>query len=287
MSLRALFLGLTFVILWSSAFTAARVAVAYAPPFTILSLRFLIAGVFAVGLAALLGQSMRFSAAQWRAIVIFGICQNALYLGLNFVAMQTIEASLATIIASTLPLIVAAAGAAMGERLRPLAIIGLIAGFLGALIIMGGRLDTGGNGTGIALAVAGVTALAAATLVLRSAMPSGNMLMVVGAQMLVGSIALFPASLALETWEITWSWQLVTAFAYMVFLPGLAATLIWFELVRLIGPTRAATFHFLNPFFGVLIAATLLSEPLVSRDMVGVAIIMAGILAVQMSRTRR
>jgi probable blue pigment (indigoidine) exporter len=71
-------------------------------------------------------------AAQWRATVIFGICQNALYLGLNFVAMQTVEASLAAIIASTLPLLVAvAAWAVFGERLRPLAVAGLLAGFAG------------------------------------------------------------------------------------------------------------------------------------------------------------
>jgi probable blue pigment (indigoidine) exporter len=44
---------------------------------------------------------LRLTKAQWRAVLIFGICQNALYLGLNFVAMQTVEASLAAIIASS------------------------------------------------------------------------------------------------------------------------------------------------------------------------------------------
>ena len=44
--------------------------------------------------------------AQWRAVVILGLCQNALYLGLNWVAMQWIEAGLASIIAATMPLIV-------------------------------------------------------------------------------------------------------------------------------------------------------------------------------------
>ena len=48
------------------------------------------------------------------------------------------------------------------------------------------------------------------------------------------------------------------AFAYQIFVPGLAATLLWFALVKRIGAVRAATFHFLNPFFGVVIAALLL-----------------------------
>ena len=62
------------------------------------------------------------------------------------------------------------------------------------------------------------------------------------------------------------------------------ATMIWFVLVRQVGATRAATFHFLNPFFGVATAAMILGEPVTVRDVVGVAIIMGGILAVQVAR---
>ena len=67
-------------------------------------------------------------------------------------------------------------------------------------------------------------------------------------------------------------------------MPGLLATFVWFLLVGRIGATRAATFHFLNPFFGVAIAALLLGESLGPRDIMGVVIIAAGILAVQISR---
>jgi drug/metabolite transporter (DMT)-like permease len=77
---------------------------------------------------------------------------------------------------------------------------------------------------------------------------------------------------------------MVAAFWYTVLVPGLAATMIWFVLVGRIGATRAATFHFLNPFFGVAIAALVLGERVTSRDLAGVAIVMAGILAVQLSR---
>ena len=55
---------------------------------------------------------------------------------------------------------------------------------------------------------------------------------------------------------------LVLAFAYTTLVPGLAATVVWFWLVNRIGATRAATFHFLNPFFGVAVAAAFLGETL-------------------------
>ena len=105
--------------------------------------------------------------------------------------------------------------------------------------------------------------------------------------MLVGSIVLFPASLMFETWHVTWSWPLILAFSYTTLVPGLAGTVIWFLLVERIGPTRAASFHFLNPFLGIAIAALVIHETLTLRDIFGVAIITAGIVAVQFSQRRR
>jgi drug/metabolite transporter (DMT)-like permease len=285
MDIRAVLMGLAFAFMWSSAFTSARIIVADAPPVAALALRFLISGLIGVGIALALGQSWRLTPAQWRATVIFGICQNALYLGLNFVAMQTVEASVAAIVASTLPLLVAvAAWAVFGETLRPLGIAGLVAGFAGTALIMGSRISGGIDLHGLILCVGGVLALTLATLSVRGASSGGNLLMIVGLQMLVGSAVLAPVALATETLTVNWTWELIAAFVYTTLIPGLAATVVWFMLVNRIGATRAATFHFLNPFFGVAVAAALLGERLGPADIAGVAIIAAGILAVQVSR---
>ncbi len=286
MDFRALFMGLAFALMWSSAFTSARIIVAHAPPLGASAVRFLIAGVIAVSIARALGQSWRLSTSQARLTVIFGICQNALYLGLFFVAMQTVEASLAAIIASTMPLLVALAGVLIqGNRLPRLGGAGLVAGFAGVALIMGNRLQAGDvDPVGVAYCVVGVLALTFATLSVRGAASGGNVLMIVGLQMLVGSAVLFPVSALIETWQVDWSWQLIAAFSYTVVVPGLVATVVWFLLVQRIGAVKAATFHFLNPFFGVATAAILLGERLGPWDVVGVLIIMLGILAVQLSR---
>jgi drug/metabolite transporter (DMT)-like permease len=125
MNVRAILLGLVFVIIWSSAFTSARIIVLYSSPLAALSIRFLISGLIGVLIALFLGQNFKLTKSQWRATLIFGLCQNALYLGLNFVAMQSIEASLAAIIASTMPLMVAFAGwLFVSERLSSSGIVG-------------------------------------------------------------------------------------------------------------------------------------------------------------------
>lgn len=285
MDIRAIGMGLLFALIWSSAFTSARIIVADASPLMISSLRFAIAGTIGVIIARALGQSWHLTPAQWRATIIFGLCQNALYLGLNFTAMTTIEASLASIIASTMPLIVALLGwAAKGEKLSPMGTIGLIVGFGGVLLIMAGRLSNGVDLFGVLLCVIGALALAIATLAVRNASSGGNVIMIVGLQMYVGAITLFFASLIFETWTVNWNPKMLTAFIYTILAPGLFATWIWFALVARIGAVKAATFHFLNPFFGVAIAAMILGEKLGFWDIVGVAVICAGILAVQLSK---
>ena len=288
MDIRAILMGFAFAFMWSSAFSSARMIVMDAPPMTALAFRFLISGLIAVGIALALGQSWRLTPGQRRATIVFGLCQNALYLGLNFVAMQWVEASLAAIIASTMPLLVAFAGWILfRERLPKLGTFGLIAGFAGVALIMSARLGQADiNLFGVGLCGLGALALTIATLMARSASSGGNVLMVVGLQMLVGSAALAIAAIALESWQVNWTWRLAGAFAYTTLVPGLAATWVWFTLVNRIGTTRAATFHFMNPFLGVAVAAVLLGESLGARDILGVTIVGFGILAVQLSKTR-
>lgn len=285
MDVRAILGGLAFAAIWASAFTSARIIVTNAPPLTVSAIRFLVAGVIVLLMARFVGQSFKLNPAQWRLTLIFGICQNALYLGLNFVAMQTVEASLAAIIASSLPLFVALiAWLVLREQIRPLGIAGLFLGITGVVLIMGTRLTGGVDPFGVALCLIGALALAIATLAVRGASSGGNVLVVVGFQMLIGSAALWIPALATESWDFSWTPNVITAFLYTIFIPGILATVLWFWLVRRIGTVRAATFHFLTPFFGVATAAILLDEAIRPLDILGVAIITVAILVVQLSK---
>lgn len=285
MSARNILIGLVFVALWSSAFATGRVIVAHAPPLAALAIRFAISGVLAVVVARALGQSFALTRGQAISVVIFGLCQNTIYLGLNFMALQWIEASLAVIIAASMPLLVAALGWAFGgQRISRQTAIGLAAGFLGVALIMGTRVTGGADPMGILLCVIGALALSVATLTLGNATSGGNLLMVVGLQMLVGSAALAVVAASTETWAFDLTPAFFAAFIWQILAPGLAATLLWFKLVGEIGTVRAAAFHFLNPAFGVLVAVALLGESVHPMDILGIVITMAGILLVQRAR---
>ncbi|KGJ08013.1 DMT family transporter [Paracoccus sphaerophysae] len=286
MDLKSLFMGLSFAAIWASAFTATRVVVVQMPPLWALVVRFGISALIAIGLAAAMGQSMRLSRAEWRTVIVFGLCQNALYLGLNWMGMQWIEASAAAIIASMMPLLVAFAGwAFLGQRLRPMAVAGLVIGVVGVVIIMGVRLSHGMDLRGLAMCLAAVVALTVATLAVRNAGGGPNVLMIVGLQMAVGSVALVIPSLLLE-WgrEVHWTPELAGALGFSILIPGILATFIWFRLVTRIGAVRAAAFHFLSPPLGVAIAAFWLGERFGWSDVIGSIIVAVGILMVQLAR---
>ncbi len=288
MDVRALAMGLIFAFIWASAFTSARVIVTYAPPIFALALRFWISGLIGIAIAKAVGQSWKLTRNQWMAVIVFGICQNTLYLGLNFVSMQWIEASLASIIAATMPLLVALLGwVVLSDKVAPLGVVGLVLGFIGVGIIMAGRFEGEASALGILLCCLGALSLAIATLVMRGASTGGNLMMIVGLQMLVAAALLTVVAPLVETWSVEWNWQLGVSFAYTVFVPGLLATWVWFVLVQRIGAVKAATYHFLTPVFGVAVAAFFLGERMGWIDMVGVAVVAAGILMVQLARQVR
>lgn len=283
MKIREIFLGLTFALIWSSAFTSARISMFDAPPFLLLSVRFLISGLLALAIARFLGQKIVFSAYQWTAIIVFGICQNTIYLGLNFVSMQWIDASIAAIIASLLPLIVTIISwIIFRDSLSKLGLLGLFIGIVGVMIIMSSHMTRQTSALGLLLCSIGVIALAVATIVVRNTSQE-NIIAMIGLQMLVGSGTLFPLSLLFDTWHINWTMSLTLSFLYTTIFPGLVATLIWFRLLHDIGPIKAASFHFLNPVFGVFIANLMLSEYVLLRELFGVLLISFAIIALQMS----
>lgn len=289
MDLKSALMGLGFAAIWASAFTSTRIAVIEMPPLLALVIRFGASAVIAMGLAWAMGQSLRLSRAEWRTVIVFGLCQNALYLGLNWTAMQWVEASAASIIASMMPLMVAFAGwAVLGEPLRRQAALGLVVGVIGVVIIMSVRLSQGMHLVGLLMCLAAVVALAVATMAVRNAGGGANVLMIVGLQMAVGAAALALPSAVLE-WGRPWQWsgRLIGALAYSVLVPGIFATFIWFRLVTRIGAVRAAAFHFLSPPLGVAIAALWLGESFGWSDVIGSAVVAAGILMVQLARVPR
>ena len=73
-------------------------------------------------------------------------------------------------------------------------------------------------------------------------------------------------------------WTMALAFAFAVVGPLFLTNILWFTAIDRVGPSRAALFGNLEPFFAVLFAVLLLSESLNGLEIAGGAAIAAGIV---------
>lgn len=82
-------LGISFCVLWSSAFIAAKFGLTAAPPLAQLTIRFLFAGALLVGLLYLMGKRWPDNKADVITGILLGVLNNSIYLGLFFYAMES------------------------------------------------------------------------------------------------------------------------------------------------------------------------------------------------------
>ena len=219
MNLKSLLMGLTFILFWSSAFTSAKILVSNSPPLLVLGIRFLLTGAFGILINSIFFDKIKLNSSDWKFILLFGICQNTLYLGLNFLAMDRIDAYLAVIVASLLPIFVAIISFFLRkDKIHFLSVIGIIVGFFGCSIILAPKITLNLNLYGLSLCLIAVIALAMATLIIKDGFSKKEQLLpFVSIQMIVGGLPLLLLSFLFEEWAINFSNSFIIAFIYTLF----------------------------------------------------------------------
>ena len=288
MNLKSLLMGLTFILFWSSAFTSAKILVSNSPPLLVLGIRFLLTGAIGILINNIFFGKVNLNNNDWKFIFLFGICQNTLYLGLNFLAMNKIDAYLAVIVASLLPIFVAIISYFLKkDKINFLSIIGIIVGFFGCSTILAPKITVNLNLYGLSLCLIAVIALAMATLIIKDGFSKKEQLLpFVSIQMIVGGLPLLLVSFLFEEWIINFSNSFIIAFIYTCFFPGLIATMIWFNLVKRIGVIMASSFHFLTPPTGVIIAYIVLNERISISDIIGIIFITIALTTIHQAKKK-
>ena len=288
MEFKHILLGVGFALIWASAFPSAKMAVQFCPPFFFLFLRFSLAGLFSILLGNYLGQRFPFDRKSLLWITLFGLIQNGLYLGLIFLALTKIDSNVSVIIASILPLTVAFfSWVFFKAKMSFLGLSGLVVGLSGVLLIMLQRVEREYEMLGITLCLMGLLATTFSTLIVTNInINKNNILIIVGLQMLAGSIFLLPLSYFFEVWSISFNIPFLFTFLYIAAFPGIIGPVIWFYLQKEIGAVKYSSFHFLVPFFGIGISYFLLGETLTFNDMIGVVVIILGLYLVNRDKKR-
>jgi drug/metabolite transporter (DMT)-like permease len=269
-----------FCVLWSSAFAAAKIALHDCPPLILLVSRFLVAGVLMMGMAAVTHGFKRLTWRDLGCLVLLGVFNNALYLGLSWAGMTTLSSAFVAVLISTNPLLTGLlAGPVLGERLGWRQFAGLCLGLIGVVLVLRSRL-TGMNEDlhGTLLVAGGLVSLVAGTLLYKRLAPRAGIWTTTGVQALAGAAALLPVALHYESFtQVTLTASLFWSMAYTIVAVSMGGYALWMTILSRTSATSASALHFLMPPLGLLFGWAVLGEQVSWLDMAGILPIGLGI----------
>ena len=262
--------------IWGGAFSLIRNAVPALGPIGLSATRLVVAAVLMLGYLRATGGRVHWRR-DWRVIAVVGIFGAALPFPLFSFGATQLSAGVLAIINATVPLWGAViARLWLGDRMSPVAMLGIVLGIGGVAALMGGgsvpadesgrSAFAAGLGASLCFALAGVATKALGGGVSAPALGAGTL--VVGSAFNVPLAVVFPPN------EIT-VFALVNAIALAVFASALA-TVLYLRLIQQIGPTRSMTVTFLIPVWGIFWSALLRGEPITATMIAACTVILAG-----------
>lgn len=269
---------------WGASFLFIGVAAPEFGPLSLMFARVLIAGLLMLGVATLTQRGAGLRATlrlrqNWRTYLIVGLFNSALPFTLIAFSELRLTASLAAILNSTTPLFTALVAAVWGsERLTGRKVWGVLLGVVGVAVLVGGA-PLAING-GIILAVL-ASLLAALSYALGTVYAARHITGLPAAYastvQLLGAAVILAAPGALALPPQRPSAAAIGALAALILLSTTFAYLLYFFLLKNVGPTRTASVTFLVPVFGSLWAVLFLREPFSVWMLLGMAIILTSV----------
>ena len=277
-------LGVLLVaLIWGSNFIVVKAALDVLPPVGMSALRFGLASLVLLLLLRLREGSIGVPLRDLAGMAVVGVLGFGLYQILWTTGLQAISAGDSALLIAATPVLTALLAVVAGsDTLTPPKLAGALISFAGvAIVIAGGdALSLGSSLVGDLLTLGAALCFALYTSfgapILRRHSPLRTTTWAVTA----GSVSLLPLGGAqLATVDLAavpvpiWA-----AVLYSAVLPVALSNVIVFHGVKLLGPTRITAYQFLVPAFAVVMAAVFLQEPVRVAQVVGGAVIVAGIV---------
>jgi drug/metabolite transporter (DMT)-like permease len=283
-------LGAVYVI-WGSTYLGIRYAIRTIPPFLMASTRFLIAGAALYVWAIRRGdrEGDRPTWRQWRAATIVG---GLLLMGGNggvVWAEQKVPIGIVAIVIAMVPIWMALMDwLFFGQRLSRWAVAGLVLGFGGLVLLIGGPGHKQLDPVGLVVAVGGSLCWSAGSLYARRAPLPQRQLVGTGMEMVAGGALLGLA--ALITGEFAGfhptaiSAQSLWATAYLVVFGSWIGFASYVWLLRVAPTSLVSTYAYVNPVIALFLGWAFLDEALKARTLLAAAIIVVGVALIISAR---
>jgi drug/metabolite transporter (DMT)-like permease/GNAT superfamily N-acetyltransferase len=272
-------LGIAFVLLWSSGYPAARIALDHSGPFTLLMLRFGGAGLILAAIAGLSRVAWPRGRAALHSILV-GILQLGLTFGaLYWAASQGVNVGLIALVIGTMPIVTALLGRALfHEVVRPLQWIGFALGFAGVALAVGESATASrGTGVGAYLAVlAGLFALSIGTLYQKRHASNVDPRSGLALQHLAATVLLLPLAVH-EGFRADTSAAFFASLGWVIGVNSLTAFALLFVLLRNGAVNQVAALFFLMPPVTAVIDYLVLGDALTAYKVSGLVLAALGV----------
>lgn len=276
---------LLLALIWGSSFLFIGIALRGWPPLSLAAARIVIAAVVLWLVLAVRGESRVHL--PWRACMIMGLLNNVLPFALIAWAQLHVAAGVAATLVATTPLLglVLARVFLPDEPLSPARIVGCVAGCVGVALIVGGEWVAGTREavTGIGACLLAAACFAAAgTFGRRFARDGVAPLASAAGQLAASSLVVLPVALVSERpWTLPQAgvevWLAVIALGL---LSTALAYVIYFALLARAGSSNLLLVNLLVPVPAIVFGALWLGQGLDAAHCAGLALIVAGLLAV-------
>lgn len=279
---------LTLALIWGASFIFNALALEAFSTEVIVFARVVIGAVFLTLLLAMMGVYLPRDAAVWRTFLVMAMLQNVLPFTLIVWGQQHVSAGLASIFNGTTPFftVLVAQAFTSDEKITPLKALGLLAGFIGVVIIIGPEALDGLSDAGL-----GKFAILAASLCYGLSLVwarrfSGLKPGVAPAGMLwCSSLIMVPfAALSVAyggVWQIAEVPTLsIIALFGLGILCSAIAYLLFFVIIKRAGATNASLVTFIIPISAVGMGYLFLGEVLSLSVLPGVVMIFIGLMLV-------
>lgn len=267
-----------------------KIAVKTITPITLSFGRVALAAVVLAVYGMLRGDTLPRDWKTWLAAGVVGFAGNALPFSLIHWGEQYVDSSLTAILMGVMPVAVAlmAHFVIASDPLTGRRALGVAIGFFGLIVLIGWEA-LGGIGAATFAQVAIVSAALCYSVttifVRRVAHLTGRPMAV--ATLICGSLMLLPLALVAEqplTLNPDWA-SLLSMVMLGVFSTGIA-TLMYFRLIRSLGPTAFSQINYLIPMMGVGWGALVLGEQPGVREAAALLLILIGVALVNQAPAR-
>jgi drug/metabolite transporter (DMT)-like permease len=283
----ALALLLVYVVWGSTYLGIAKALQAGVLPLTSVSgARFIIAGSLMYAVLRLFRKMPRPTLRQWRNLTIMGFTMLLLGNGMVVLAERDVSSGLAATAVASVPLWMALFSAVRGQHASRGEWLGIAIGFLGVVWLNAGS-SLAASPTGLILLLVAPVGWAFGSVWVRGQDLPGPFMTAAG-QMICGGVLLVITGLAVgERPTALPSLDGLLAVAYLCVFGSIVAFTAYVWLLHNVRPALAGSYAYVNPVIAVLLGVLLNGEHFGWRDLVAMAVILAGVLVLALARTRK